>query len=165
LVNYGKKDAEKWAKSFPRFKTGKYKGIVSAPLNKCDFRPDLFIIYCDPSQLTRLLITKNCIDGKDVDSILSGHAAWVYAVVPVLNNNRCAVTSPCAGDRHFAMAQDNEIIYSGPIGKLGDYVKGLIHLEKNAWKYPRGDQLKFERKLGNNYKKIGIKMGMNFLIQ
>jgi uncharacterized protein (DUF169 family) len=158
-----KEDAAKWASNFPRFEVGKYIGIVSAPLNSCDFEPDLFIIYCDPSQLTQLLITKNCIDGEDIYSILSGHSACVYSVVPVLKNNRCAVTSPCNGDRHLAMSQDNEIMFSGPISKLEEYAEGLIYLDKNGWEYPRGSQLRYERDLANNYKEIGIKMGMDYL--
>jgi len=158
-----KKDAGKWARSFPRFKVGKYKGVISAPLNICDFEPDLFIIYCDPSQLTHLLITKNCIDGEDVNTILSGHAACVYSIVPVIKNNRCSVVSPCYGDRHFAMTQDNEIIFSGPIWKLQRFVEGLIHLEKNDWQYPKAFDLNYEFKLKDNYKEIGIKMGMDYL--
>jgi len=151
-----------WAQSFPRLKVGEYIGIVSAPLEKCNFEPDVFIIYCDPAQLTQLLIAKNCIDGGDITSTLSGHAACVYAVVPVLQKRQCVVASPCRGDRRIAMTQNNEIIFSSPIEMLGDFVKALHYLEAHDWGFPWRFELKPERELLYNYKKIGEKMGMKY---
>lgn len=92
-----KEAGRNWANSFPRLKVDEYIGIVSAPIEKCNFEPDMFIIYCDPSQLTQLLIIKECIDGGSITCTLSGHTACVYAVVPVLRNRQCLVASPCMG--------------------------------------------------------------------
>ncbi len=152
----------KWAQSFPRLKVGEYIGIVSALLNKCSFEPDMFVVYCDPSQLTQLLIAKNCIDGDDVNCRLSGHAACVYAVVPVLQNRQCLVASPCRGDRRIAMTQNNEIIFSAPTEILDDLVKALHYLEKHNWGFPWGFELKPEHKLAESYIKIGEMMGMKY---
>lgn len=79
--------AANWARSFPRLRVGEYVGIVSSPLDECSFEPDVIIIYCDPAQLTQILIAKNCVDGGDVSCRMSGHAACVYAVVPILQND------------------------------------------------------------------------------
>lgn len=38
---------KKAVQSTPRFKVGEYIGIIFAPLEKCSFEPDIFIIYCD----------------------------------------------------------------------------------------------------------------------
>lgn len=103
---------KKAVQSAPRFKVGEYIGILSAPLEKCCFEPDIFIIYCDPYQLTHLLVAKDCIDGVDVTCTLSGHNACILAVVPVLQNRKCWIASPCRGDRTIAMAQSNEGIFS-----------------------------------------------------
>ena len=154
--------AKKWAHSFPRLKVGEYVGILSSPLVKCTFKPDLFITYCDPSQLTQLLIAKNCIDGEDITCRLGGHAACVYAVVPVLQNKQCVVASPCRGDRRIAMTQYNEIIFSAPIEMLREFVKALEYLEEHEWGYPWMFELKPEYELSNNYAKIGEKMGLKY---
>lgn len=153
---------QKWAISFPRLKVGKYVGILSASLTKCAFKPDLFIVYADPSQLTQILIAKNCIDGEDISCSLSGHAACVYGVVPVLSEGKCKIISPCRGDRRIAMAQDNEIIFSAPIEFIESLIDSLIYLKEHKWGYPWGFELKPERKLANNYEEIGRKIGMDY---
>ena len=151
-----------WAQSFPCLKVGKYVGIVSAPLETCNFEPDMFVIYCDPSQLTHLLIIKECIDGGSITCTLSGHAGCVYTIVPVLQNKQCQIVSPCMGDRRTAMTQDNEIIFSAPIEVLVDFLKALNYLEKqDIWKFPWVPTLYPEHKLSESYIKIGKIIGMN----
>jgi len=151
-----------WAQSLPRLKVGEYAGIVSAPLQKCSFEPDMFVIYCEPAQLTQLLITKNCIDGGDITCTLSGHAACVYAVVPVLQNTQCVVASPCRGDRRIAMTQWDEIIFSAPTEMLGNFVKALRYLEEHDLGFPWPYELKPEHELAESYEKIGEMMGMKY---
>lgn len=156
-----KEAARYWARNtLPRLQTGLYKGVLSAPLNTCSFEPDLFVIYCDPEQLTHLLIAQNAIDGKDVDCSLAGHAACVYTVVPVLQKKRPVVAVPCRGDRRNAMAQNNEIIFAGPIEELDDFVEALHYIDGHGWAYPWYFELHPERKLTDNYAKLGKLMGM-----
>ena len=151
---------KKWAQSFPCLKVGEVLGIVSAPLEKSNFEPDVVIIYCDPAQLTQILLAKNCMDGEDVNCTLSGHAACVYAIVPILKHKQCLVTSPCRGDRRIAMAQHTEIIFSAPPEMITDLTKALIYLEERGEGFPWKIELKPEPKLGESYIKIGRIMGI-----
>jgi len=48
-----------WAQSFPHFELGKYEGIAFAPLSKTTFKPNLIILYCNPAQLTQIMIAIN----------------------------------------------------------------------------------------------------------
>ena len=45
-----------WAREFPRFEVGKNIGLVSAPLRTSTFEPDVAVIYCNSTQLVRLLL-------------------------------------------------------------------------------------------------------------
>lgn len=74
----------RWATNMPKLEPKKYLGVLAAPWETAEFEPDVVIMYCDPAQLTHLLISVNWIDGSDVYSQLSGHSACVYAVVPAL---------------------------------------------------------------------------------
>ena len=85
---------KRWAQAFPRLEVGRYAGVACAPAKSADFDPDVIMIYCDPSQLTQLLIAKNWMDGADVEGRLSGHAACVYAVVPTVQRGEWQITSP-----------------------------------------------------------------------
>ncbi len=151
-----------WAQACPRMELGAYRGIVSAPLSMCNFMPDMFMLYCDPSQLTHLLIAVNWIDGGDITTTLSGHAGCVHSVVPVLKHKQFWVASPCQGDRRIAATQDTELIFSGPIEDIDDLVEAFGHLE-GEWKYPWKPYLQYERELNDNYAELGRKMGMDHL--
>lgn len=148
--------------STPRFKFGEYIGIVFTPLEKCSFIPDLFITYCDPYQLTHILAARNCIDGENVISTLSGNCACVFAVTPVLQNKKCAVISPCKGAREIAMTQNHEIIFSAPIEILEDFINAFHYLEEHGEGLPLSFKLCPERKLKDGYADIGRTMGIKY---
>jgi len=153
---------KKAVQSAPRFKVGEYIGIISAPLEKCNFEPDMFMIYCDPYQLTHLLLAKDCIDGEDVTSTVSGHNACILSIVPILQNRKCCIASPCRGDRSIAMAQNNEMIFSAPIEVLEDFVKAFQYLEEHGQQIPFDLELHPERNLKDGYAVIGRTMGIPY---
>ncbi|MFQ6053543.1 MAG: DUF169 domain-containing protein [Candidatus Bathyarchaeia archaeon] len=133
---------ESWAaKEFPRLEAGRYVGVVSAPLSSAEFTPDVVLIYCNPAQLTLLLLGVAYRDGLGVPSRLSGHAACVYAVVPPMKTGGCWVSTPCMGDRARAMAGDDEMIFSLPPEAAGDLLEGLRHIEKTGRRIPFGRTL------------------------
>jgi uncharacterized protein (DUF169 family) len=114
-----------WAKEFPRFKPGKYIGFVSAPLTSANFEPDVAVVYCDSAQLLRLLLGIAYEDGRDITTVLGGHSACVYAVVPTMLKNECQVTVPCRGDRGYAGTQDYEMIFTIPRDQIERVVEGM----------------------------------------
>jgi uncharacterized protein (DUF169 family) len=122
-----------WAsKQFPRFKTGKYIGVASAPLANANFDPDLVIIYSNSLQLTILLHGIAYNNGRDIPTTLSRTAACVYSVVCPLREHRCWVSIPCMGDRRRAMAGDDEMIFSLPANQIEDLVIGLRRTERRV---------------------------------
>lgn len=152
-----------WARAFPRLQAGGYVGVVAAPAKATNFEPDLIIIYCDPSQLTQLLSVKNWLDGLDVESKLSGHAACVYAVVPAVKTGQWQVTAPCPGDRAMGLARHDEMIVSFPTTALPDAVAGLVHAREHGHGLPLAPAMSTEYKMEEPYLKIGQLMGMDWL--
>ncbi|MBN2335832.1 DUF169 domain-containing protein [Candidatus Bathyarchaeota archaeon] len=114
-----------WAKEFPRFEHGKYVGVVSAPLTTASFEPDVAVVYCDSAQLLRLLLGVAYEDGRDITTVLGGHSACVYCVVPSMLKGECQVSVPCRGDRGYAGTQDYEMIFTIPRDQIGRVVHGL----------------------------------------
>jgi uncharacterized protein (DUF169 family) len=152
----------RWAQAFPRLESGHYIGIISSPLKYAGFKPDIFVIYGDPAQLTQLLRAKDCLDGADVKCTLSGHAACVFAVVPLLQGMSCNVVSPCRGDRNFAMAQDGEIIFSARLEMLEGLVGAIEYLADQGSGFPSKPLYSQEHELPLNYLEIGKMLGMEF---
>jgi len=151
-----------WAQSFPRFEAGKYIGVSFAPLNETTFIPDLIILYCTPAQLTQIMVTVNWIDGKDINCLISGHAACVYSIVTPMKNNNFQISVPCMGDRTKGMTQNNELIFSFPLNKLADLNEGLENLSKTGQELPVKFSIQPEYKLKESYIEIGKLMGMDF---
>lgn len=150
-----------WAKSLPRLETGKYMGVSVAPLATANFMPDLFVLYVDGAQLNRLLVAKNWMDGGDITSTLSGHAACVYTIVPVLESGQLQIACPCLGDRRRGFASDDENIFSGPITLLGELLTALRSFSNAGEGLPISHLVLPEYKLRDSYVKIAKMMGMD----
>jgi len=150
-----------WAsKEFPRFEAGRYVGVASAPLASAGFAPDVVVIYCNPAQLTMLLLGIAHRDGLDIASKLSGHAACVYAVVPPMKTGKCWVSTPCMGDRGRAAAGDDEMIFSLPPDAAEDLLRGLRHIGETGRRVPFGRTLMPEYRLSESYARIARMLGM-----
>jgi uncharacterized protein (DUF169 family) len=147
-----------WAREFPRFEAGKYVGVVSAPMKTCNFEPDLAVIYCNSAQLLRLLLGTAYKDGRDITTTLGGHAACVYTVVPAMKKKECQATVPCRGDRGFAGAQDDEMIFTVPKEKIEDLAFGIE--QKGTGAIPTTYSMTPEYRLSVPYAKMARMMGM-----
>jgi len=137
---------------------GRYVGVVSAPLRTASFEPDLAVIYCDSAQLLRLLLGIAYKDGRDITTVLGGHAACVYAVVPAMLKGECHAAVPCRGDRGRAGAQDDEMIFSIPRDKIGDLAYGLE--QEGTGTIPTRFSMTPEYKLSTSYAEMARLMGM-----
>ncbi|MFC1992617.1 DUF169 domain-containing protein [Chloroflexota bacterium] len=155
------KDAAVWCQNMPYLEYGKYQGIVSAPINTCSFMPDVVVMHVNGLQTSQLLIIKCWIDGKDVHSQLSGHAACVYCTVPAILKRECTVAIPCKGDRRLAFAQDDEILFSLLPEMLPDFIAGVRFLQEHQWGLPLIQEFKEEYSLKPAYAKFGEMLGMD----
>jgi uncharacterized protein (DUF169 family) len=145
---------------FPRLAVGKYTGVVSAPLATANFEPDLVMLYCDSTQLGLLLLGREYQDGHDLKCNLSSHAACVYSVVPIMEGEECQVAVPCRGDRYFALARDDEIVFTVATKKLEDLLAGLRHVKKYGSKLPRNPHMRRNPEVPESYQKIARMLGM-----
>ena len=147
-----------WARELPRFEVGRYKGVVSAPLETASFEPDVAVIYCNSAQLLRLLLGAAYKDGRDIPTVLGGHSACVYAVVPPILKDAYHVAVPCRGDRGRAGAQDDEMIFSAPKSKIGELAHGLE--QNGTGSIPTRFSMKAEHMLSPSYAEMARLMGM-----
>lgn len=146
-----------WAREFPRFKVQEFIGILSAPLTKAGFEPDVAVIYCDSAQLLRLLLGLAYEDGKDINTVLGGHSACVYAIVPSMLKKECQATVPCRGDRGYAGTQDYEMIFTIPKDMISRVVHGLE--QSGTSSIPTGFSMNPEYRLSTSYAEIARQMG------
>jgi len=153
--------AAEWCRNMPHLQYGEYQGIVSAPVHKCNFMPDVIAMHVNGMMTSQLLIVKTWIDGKDVRSQLSGHAACVYATVPAFLTKECQVSIPCKGDRRLAAAQDDEILFTIPTAMLPDFIEGIHWLQDHNWGIPMLQEYKEEYDLKPKYRDVAKRLGMD----
>jgi uncharacterized protein (DUF169 family) len=146
-----------WAREVPRLKTGEYVGVVSAPLKTATFEPDVAVIYCNSAQLLKLLLGIAYRDGRDITTVLGGHSACVYSVVPSLLKDECQVSVPCRGDRGYAGAQDDEMIFTVPKSKIEELAHGLE--QRGTSNLPTRFTMAPEYKLSKGYAEAARRMG------
>ena len=152
-----------WAKNLPRFETGEYVGGVVAPLKEVSFEPDIFIVYAIPSKMTQIMLAKNWLDGKDITPLISGHAACVYYVAPPIKYGGWQMSIPCGGDLRRAACEEDNMIFSAPIGELAPLLEGLRAIQEQKLGLPLCLSPAAEYNLPKSYVKLGKELGMDWV--
>jgi uncharacterized protein (DUF169 family) len=127
--------AKKLVDNFPTLESGKYIGIVSAPLKNTGFKPDLVLIYSNTAQLRSMLLAIKYTEGQLVKSEFDPIDSCIFSTIPTFLNNEYRITIPDPGDYERAMATEDEIILSVPGSKLEDLVSGLKHFKERGLGY------------------------------
>ena len=137
--NLGIRDIESAREFFAHFPTlpfGKYLGIVSAPLNACEFEPDVVLIYANNAQLRNMVWAIKNITGKLVETQLDAIDSCVYSCVVPLNKGEYRVTLPDMGEYERASAEEDEIILSVPKEHIDELITGLRTIYERGMGYP-----------------------------
>ncbi|NLV50086.1 MAG: DUF169 domain-containing protein [Clostridiales bacterium] len=117
----GIKDPDKAAAfftEFPRLPLDKYKAVVTTPLTKCTFEPDVAVIYSNTAQMNVIIRAIKGMTGECLKSFFDGIDSCVYATIVPLLSGEYQLTFPDPGDRERARAGDDEVILSVPAAKL-----------------------------------------------
>jgi uncharacterized protein (DUF169 family) len=114
-----------WAESFMSFETGKYIGILTAPLKSATFMPDVTLVYLNPAQLRGVLLP--IMFGGQPSQVTThlmlpscGHAV----VDPIKTGNYCVVL-PDPGEYQRALAAEEEMILAIPQQKMEGFITSL----------------------------------------
>jgi len=152
-----------WARNMPRFAYGKYEAVMSAPLTTIDFVPDIFIVYGEPAKMSQILLAKCWLDGKDITPTISSHAACVYYVVPAVRENEWKMSLPCGGDLRRAGCETTNMVFSAPVGVLGELLQGLTALRDEGLGLPMQLSPPLEYPLQPSYVEIAKMAGMHWV--
>jgi uncharacterized protein (DUF169 family) len=125
---------EKWTHPYDCFEYGKYIGMVTAPLKKATFIPDVVILYAKPAQLRGLLLTMKV---EDVP-VVSGHffpPSCGYSVVNPMKTGKYWVVIPDPGEYQRALTEEGDMMFSVPQHRMQNMMAGLKANEHGAFAY------------------------------
>jgi len=152
-----------WARNMPRFAYPTYCAVVTAPLESAGFEPDILMLYGSPAVMTQIMMAKNWVDGKDVPSTMTGHAACVYYVVPALQQKQWRMSIPCGGDLRRTGCDDYSMVFSAPVDALEDLISGLEAIRDDGCGLPSAPSFAIEYPLEKSYIEIGKMIGMDWV--
>lgn len=152
----GRKEIEaQTAKSLSRLGYGKYKYAVFSPLHRNSFDPDLIIVYGNAAQVARLIQGSLRKRGGSLSSSTVGGIACSAVIAKTIEENECQYIVAGAGDRFFALTQDDELIFTMPRSKIAITLEGLIEgHEGGHHRIPTLSYLHFEPKLPDFFYKL-----------
>lgn len=140
--------------SVPKFAPGEIDGIVFGPLAKCDYQPEVLIVYGNAAQVMRLVAAWLYKRGGRIQSSFAARMDCSDHLVVPLRTNEPQVILPCNGDRIFAGAQDDEMAFTLPWGKVGELVDGLEGTQKGGIRYPIPSFLTYEPGMPRKYEEL-----------
>jgi len=121
---------------YDTFEPGKYIGILSSPLSKAKFAPDVVIIYSDTGQLRRLLLAMR----PEEIPLVSGHyfpPSCAHAVVTPMLTGEYRVVIPDPGEYARALSGDDEIMFAIPKDRIETLVADLIEAQDRNLPFAR----------------------------
>jgi uncharacterized protein (DUF169 family) len=125
---------------YDRFEYGKYVGIVTAPLKKANFEPDVVIIYSNTAQLRSLLLAMRF---EEIPLVNGGFfpPSCAYAVVNVMLTGQYWIVLPDPGEYERALTGEDEIMFSIPRDKMEGLLSDLRQGENKEFAYTSHNML------------------------
>ena len=122
--------AEEFVRGFMKLPLNKYDGILTAPLSRADFEPDLWLIYCDNGQMRTILRAVKSQTGGLLKSEFDALDSCLYSVIPPIITGEYRITLPDPGEYERALTDVNDIIFSVPAARFSEFLAGAEYLTK-----------------------------------
>jgi len=147
--------------SMARFERGEIEAILSAPLEKASFEPDVILIYGNPAQVMRLNQAWSYMTGERVSGHFGGKVECDEYLIAPFKTQSARVVIPGQGERIFAGTQDDEMVFAFP----GKFLFELADALKEAGKaigarYPVTPYQNFEPEFPKAHRELGKKLGI-----
>ncbi|MDI6755873.1 MAG: DUF169 domain-containing protein, partial [Thermodesulfobacteriota bacterium] len=128
---------EKILKTGLRIEPGRFQAALVAPLEAIPIDPDVILLFADGAQMTRLIYASTYQTGERLNINTAAECGTCgEGAAAAFMKDKPTVSFPCYGTRRFALAEDNELIFSFPCRYSQEILKGLEITQKGGFKYP-----------------------------
>jgi uncharacterized protein (DUF169 family) len=128
---------EKILKTGFRIEPGRTQAILVAPLEDISSNPDVVLLFVDGAQMTRLIYASTYQTGERLNISTAAECGTCgEGVAAAFVKDKPTVSFPCYGTRRFALAEDNELIFSFPFRYAEEILRSLDITQKGGFKYP-----------------------------
>lgn len=110
-------------------------GFTLAPLDTCNFIPDVVITYCRVSQMRTLIMASKYEAGDVFDVMPDTIVSCCYATIPLINGKKYNIAVPDPGEYERSLVDEDELIFSVRGDTLEELMNGLKALEDMRFGY------------------------------
>lgn len=129
--------SRKMESGYPRHPVGSINEIWLSPLDRCEYEPDVAVVYGNPAQILTLIQAANYGLGTGIDSTSTGRVGCSAWIAGAIISNECTYSVPGFGERVFAGTQDHEMCFIIPRTRFASMSEALgIMRKKGAYRYP-----------------------------
>lgn len=114
----------KLGETYQSFEVGKYIGVLTAPLKKASFAPDVVLVYLNPAQL-RGLLTPMMFGGAPQIGTYLFLPSCAHCVVDPMKSGKYCLVLPDPGEYQRALTSEEEVIFAIPKEKLPGLMASL----------------------------------------
>lgn len=128
---------EKILQSGLRLKANQTQAALVSPLEEIPIDPDVVLLFGDGAQMTRLIYSATYETGERLNINTAAECGTCgEGVAAAFIKDKPTVSFPCYGTRRFALAEDNELIFSFPYKYSQEILRALNITHKGGFKYP-----------------------------
>ena len=115
---------------------GQYAYMVSAPIDRADFEPDLICLFVNSAQAMRLAQAAANGGGGIAPTLPSGMGSCGDIAARTVKTDLSQFILPSGGTRVYASTQDDELIFTIPKSKIDLMMKALQDTHAIGFRYP-----------------------------
>ncbi len=115
---------------------GRYAYMVSAPIDRADFEPDLICLFVNSAQAMRLAQAAANGGGGIAPTLPSGMGSCGDIAARTVKTDLSQFILPSGGTRVYASTQDDELIFTIPKSKIDLMMKALQDTHAIGFRYP-----------------------------
>ena len=142
------------AEAIPKLPHGEQGYLIAAPLAQADWEPQLIIVYGNPAQMVRLVQGLVHHTGRAMNFSALGGIGCASYISQALITGQCQLVPCGAGDRIFAMAQDDEMAFAIPAGEMDKVLSGLDFTNRAGLRYPVTPYMRFHTEMPPSYQAL-----------
>ncbi|MFX1574194.1 MAG: DUF169 domain-containing protein [Promethearchaeota archaeon] len=144
--------SEKFMENF-YFLPDDYIGLVVSPLTRTKVVPDIVQIYCTPAQVMRLIQSYLYIEGGVMEFTAAGRVGSCHeGVIKPFLTKKPQLVMLGNGDRVWGGAEESEVMFAIPNGKLDVIKEGLEATHKAGLRYPIPKYMNYEPGFQSEFK-------------
>lgn len=134
-----------------------FAGLIISPLSRTKVVPDTILVYCLPAQAMRFIQGYLFMEGGALEFSAAGRVGSCHeGVTKTIKTNTPQYVTLGNGDRVWGGAQDHEVMFACPRGKLDVLMEGVERTHQAGLRYPVPQYMNYAPGFQSDFEKTAV---------